>query len=94
MSRGRISDAVDTAARAKLGRSITQMELRLMPYVQYCLMNDENIDPARINQQEREILAQWRIDGWIGGGASELRCSKDFWDGMNHVLWFGYVNHE
>lgn len=93
MGRGRLSEDVQVAAAAKLGREITKTELRLMPYVQYCLMNDQNIEPTRINQSEREVLTQWRIDGWISGGAAELVCTKEFWDAMNHVLWYGYVNY-
>lgn len=94
MGRGMLTDAVQAAATATLGRSITQHELRLMPYVQYCVINGDNLDPRKIRFDERAILAQWREAGLISGGASNLEVSKEFWCAMMHILWAGYVDIE
>lgn len=72
-------------------RNFTQDELRLMAYVQYVMVNDQKLDPRKINQKERKILARWRERGWIEGGASGLAMTKEFWDAMSEILWLGYV---
>jgi len=55
-------------------------------------MNRENIDPRKIDSEERKILSKWREKGFISGGASSLEISKEFWDIINEILWLGYVN--
>ena len=39
MSRGQLTDEVKKVSKDKLGYEISLDELRLMPYLQYCLMN-------------------------------------------------------
>ena len=70
----------------------SQAELRLMPYVQFVLMNDQYIDPNKVTQAERDILSSWRKKGWIEGGAAGLGVSKEFWDAMSEILWHSYVD--
>lgn len=64
-----------------------------MPYIQFVMMNEQRIDPRKINEKERDILSGWRARGWIEGGASELSVTKEFWDAMSEILWLGYVAH-
>lgn len=93
--RGKATQAVVEKARELLGiNRLSRMELRLIPYVQYCLVNDRRLDPARLNQYERTILSSWRRRGWIEGGASRdsLRVSKEFWDAMSELMWLAYAN--
>jgi len=93
--RGHLTEAIEVRAKKLLGvESFTQKELRLMPYIQYEMMNNQRIDPNKINSEERAILSDWRKRGWIDGGASGLGMTKEFWDAMNEILWMGYVNHE
>lgn len=92
--RGQMTQAINDKAFELLGTYITQGELRLMPYVQYCVLNDQNIDPKRINQTEREMLSKWRERGWIEGGAADLAISKAFYDAICQLLWLGYVDYE
>lgn len=92
--RGKLTDAIKNKGTELLGVVITQEELRLMPYLQYLVMNDQNLDPNRINQLEREVLSQWRTRGWITGGASDLSITKEFWDALNELMWLGYVAYE
>lgn len=93
-NRGQLTEQIQAKSRELLGREITQVELRLMPYAQYCLMNGQNIDPSRINESERWALSQWREAGWIRGGAVAFDAEKPFWDAMHEILWLGYVAHE
>ena len=92
--RGQLTEKIKAVASELLGKEITQAEIRLMPYVQHCLMNGQVIDPNRINSAEREILSDWRKLGFIEGGASGLGVTKEFWDAISDILWLGYVAWE
>ena len=86
-NRGILTDKI----KNKFG--ITLKELRLIPYLQYCLMNGP-IDPRKIDEEEREILQKWRDEGKITFSIKyECTCTKEFWDFMNEVLWESYVKH-
>lgn len=89
--RGAITPMIQQIARDKIGRDISQAELRLIPYVQYVMLNGQHLDPRKINQEEREILSKWRKAGYVEGGASGMSISKDFYDFMCEILWEGYV---
>lgn len=74
---------------------MTTTELRLIPYLQYCLVNDQNIDPNKVNQDERLILSKWRNRGYFSGGASNFTLlDKRFWDFMSSILFYAYVDYE
>ena len=89
--RGHLTDAVQAKATELLGRPITVCELRLMPYIQYQMMNDQRLDPRKCNQDDRDVLETWRKEHHIEGGASGLAITKAFWDAINEVLWLSYV---
>lgn len=89
--RGTLSDKVKSAAKKQLGREITATELRLMPYVQYEMLNSQKINYLKISPSERKVLSKWRHEGWLEGGASGLEMCKDFWDAISEILWVSYV---
>jgi hypothetical protein len=91
MARGCLTEKIQGIAKEKLGREITTTELRLMVYTQYVMLNEQRIDPRKINQEERELLSLWRKEEHIDGGASGLSITKDFWDTICEILWEGYV---
>ena len=90
--RGVLTEKIKEISKRMIGREITQKELRLMPYVQYVMMNGQKIEPIKISPEEREILSNWRKEGFIEGGAGGLAISKSFWDLMSEVLFEGYVD--
>lgn len=92
--RGALTESITSAAKKRLGVDLTQAELRLMPYIQYTMMNNQRIDPNAINADERKILSTWRKREWIEGGAGGLSITKEFWDALNELMWLGYVAHE
>ena len=92
--RGQLTDEIQKLSQELLGIELTQRELRLIPYLQYQMMNEQVIDPRRINGEERQILSKWREAGFILGGASGLEMTKQFWDAINQILWLAYVAHE
>mgnify|MGYP001566902931 CR=1 FL=1 len=92
--RGELTKEVQKIAKEHFGREITLRELRLMPYVQYQMMNEQKIEPNRINAEERQVLSIWRKEGHIEGGASGLYITKEFWDTINQILFSAYVDCE
>ena len=95
MGRGVLTEKVDHEAMSVLGRKlISSRELRMMPYVQYVMMNDQRLDPNKVSAEERGVLKLWREEGYIEGGASGLHITREFWDAINHILWFAYVDYE
>ena len=90
-NRGQLTWHVQCEAMAQLGREITTVELRLMPYIQFEAMNNQRLDPNKINHSERQVLQQWRDEGYIEGGASGLAITQEFWEAINGILWWAYV---
>ena len=69
-------------------------ELRLIPYLQYLILNQMPVDPSKISSQERFILRKWKEQGKIDHSVVyPCRCTRSFWDWMNGVLWESYVLH-
>lgn len=89
--RGQLTQQIKEKAQALLGKEITQIELRLMPYAQHVMLNEQAIDPRKINSEERQILSDWRERGWIEGGAAGMAITKEFYDAMCELLWLAYV---
>ena len=91
MGRGQLTPEIQIISKSHIGREISLIELRLLPYIDYVMKNEQYIKPEKINQEEREILSKWRAAKYIEGGASGLSITKDFYDFMQEVLWCGYV---
>ena len=89
--RGVLTPEIQNVAQLHLGRHITTTELRLMAYVQYVMMNEQRLDIRKCNQEDREVLWRWREEEHIEGGAYGLAITREFWDAMCAILWFGYV---
>ena len=94
IGRGMLTTDINKVAQMMIGRAITQKELRLIPYIQYVMCNDRKLKIQCINQEEREILATWRKEGHIEGGASGLAVTKHFWDFMCEVIFLAYVGYD
>jgi len=90
--RGRISDRIKQRSLDLLGYEISQVELRLMPYILNVMMNDQRIDPRKINHEERGILSKWRKAGYLAGGMSLMEVTKEFWDILCEIAFLGYVD--
>ena len=72
--------------------NLTSEELRLMPYLSYCLQNMMPVDPNKMTQAEREILQKWRDEGKITFSMTEpCTATKEFWIEMSEILYYGYV---
>jgi hypothetical protein len=66
-----------------------------MPYLDYCSKN-WGFDAARISQEERDIISEWKKRGFIYVSSSVshgyVSIRRDFYDFMNEVLWLSYVD--
>jgi len=91
MARGILSEQVKTRSKQLFGYKINQLELRLMPYIQYQMMNEQRLDPNKISPDERDVLAKWREAGYITGGAGGLSITREFWDIINDICFIAYV---
>ena len=94
MGRGMLTEKVQHEAMAVLGRELISVrELRLMPYVQFVMINNQRLEPNKVSAEERGVLQKWREEGYIEGGAGGLAITREFWDAINHILWFSYVDY-
>lgn len=92
--RGALTEKIQELAKDFLGREITVRELRLYPYLDYTMKNDQKLDPRKVNQEERDILRVLKDEYHIEGGAGGLSMTKEFYDFINQMLWYGYVEAE
>ena len=77
---------------------LTLTELRLIPYIQYCLVNGGYMDIEKISHEERVLLHQWEKEGKIqieddNMGRFDKRMlstNKEFWDYLTDVLFLEY----
>ena len=90
--RGQLNPMVQEVAEKYLGRPLKgTAELRLLPYLDYLMKNEQKLDPRKINQEERELLKELKQEEHIGGGACGLQMTKEFYDAMQQILWQAYV---
>lgn len=92
--RGQLTDAIRHKMETFLGRPTSLGELHLIPYLQYVMVNDQVIDPKKINREERDILSLLRKAGHIEGGASGLAVTREYFAFMCDVLFDAYVAFE
>lgn len=91
MPRGQVTPDTDRIATAFLGRPLTQVELRMIPYIDYVMKNAQAIVPAKVNTEERRFLSFLRKQDHIEGGAAGMAVTREFYDFMQEILWFSYV---
>jgi len=92
--RGELTHEINDKAKELIGRELSLTELRLIPYIQYVMVNERKIDPRKCNEDDRKILQKWRKEGYIEGGASGLAITKEFWDFMCEILFIAYVGYD
>ncbi len=94
-TRGVLTQRIKDKSKELLGYEISAKELRLMPYVQYQMMNAQRIDPSKISSEEREIWQIWKEAGYVDGGMSGMQMTKEFYDALCEILFLGYIDiHE
>lgn len=90
--RGMLTERIKKASLELLGYEMCVVELRLMPYIVYVMMNEQKLDPRKINDEERSIFSKWRSKGYVEGGMGGLRITKEFWHILTEIVMLGYVD--
>lgn len=90
--RGILTDEIQAKAKEFLGEEIDQEELRLYPYIDYCIKNGGRLDPSKLSIDEFCILNQLIFDGYIKiSNEDKIEISYDFYKYMQEILWLSYV---
>lgn len=89
--RGRYDEARAEKHKAFLGHDMTQEEIRLIPYIQYCAVNHYTTDRARMSASERKIVNEWQERGWLER-FPYIIPTREFWQFMCDVLFDFYVD--
>lgn len=92
--RGQLTEEIQELAKEFLEREITTRELRLLPYIDYLMKNEQKLDPVKINKEERDFIAALRLMGHLEGGMLGMAITKEFYDFIQKILWIGYVTYE
>lgn len=90
-NRGVLTKEIQVKANDLLGREITVKELRLMPYLQYVMVNYRKFDNHRISMEEWQIIGKWRDAGLIAIVGNEVRITLEFWRIINELVFMAYV---
>ena len=88
--RGKLTEKIQEIARYRIGREITTTELRLYPYLDFVIKNDQKIDERRINNEEKKLLYILMQEKHIDN-LNFLSMSKEFYYYIQEVLWEAYV---
>ena len=90
--RGCLTSEIQEESKSFLGRDMTTRELRLLPYIDYCLKNAFAFNNNKINDEERDIIMQWEKDNHlVFSYVRGFEATKEFYDFIQRVLWLGYV---
>ena len=92
MARGTLTKEVKKLSKELLGYEITVRELRMMPYIMYCLLDNCNIDPNKVNSEERAILMKWQKEERLSSPSSNFMVSAEFYDIICQILKIGYCS--
>ena len=92
--RGALTKEIQKEAREFLGEELLITELRLLPYIDYCIKNGGEFSYGKINGEEQVILECWAERGYIEIGHRNVACTREFYDFIQRVLWLGYVEHK
>ena len=92
MARGMLTNEIKAKAKELLGIEITVRELRLLPYLQHCLLNGHIIDIRKVNRDELETITKWQNAGHITGTLPMFSVTKQFWDAMCEIIWLSYAD--
>lgn len=90
--RGVLTEAAQKKAVAILGEEITQIELRLYPFLDYCWKNGGYVDRSKLSKEEHDIIEHREKQGYLKreyGGYNTP--SREFYDFVQDILAETYV---
>lgn len=70
---------------------ITSEQLRLLPYLHHCLINNMTINPQQISAEEFRILQNWENKGLIKITSNCSYCTQEFYLWMSKIFFEAYI---
>lgn len=90
--RGKITDKIKEISKNFLGEEISQLELRLYPYIDYCLKNGGYLERAKMSREEIGIIQTREQQGYCKRHYDgSITVTREFYNYMQDVLAEGYV---
>ena len=96
--RGMLTNEAMGCYREATGRELTQVELRLIPFIQYTVINEGTFDGKKVNNKELAVLDDLENAGLIEycreygrPGMFRIVVSGKYWNAMCDVLKICYV---
>ena len=90
-----IKAALRLRYKTETGLDLDKTNLRLLPYIQYVLMNEQIFDQAKLSREEAKIIKDLRDAGCLGVRSNgKFQCTDRFWACMNEILYYTYVDRE
>ena len=91
-NRGMLSEKLQQKSQAFLKRCITIPELRLYPYIDYCIKNAcQGWDYANLNEKEMIILAMLMKEHHIAYSPEKIIISREFYNFIQDIMAISYV---
>lgn len=87
--RGKYDEEKAAKYEGFFGHPLTLVEMRLIPYVQYCAVNQQQIDRSRIDGAEHKLMFEWKKNGWLDLFPC-VSVSREFWNVMGNILFDFY----
>ena len=91
MPRGMLTQEIKDISKKFLGREIDQEELRLYPYLDYCLKNFNRYEQQKLSLEENKIMMQLCMEGHMKVTDKTVEVTKKFFDYLQEVLWISYI---
>lgn len=90
-NRGALTEAAQEYAKSQLGREITGEELRLYPYIDYCIKNDGNIDRSSLSVKEEDLLRRILVHNGVEWTGNKINVTYWFYKYLQEILAMTYI---
>lgn len=95
-NRGALNETARKLSNEFLKQEIDTEKLRVLPYIQYVVMNNHRIDYRKVNYNELKFLSE--LEGMkhltLDEDSGYITITKEFWDFINEILFYTYVDVE
>lgn len=94
--RGSLTIESQKIAKEFLGKELQTFELRLFPYIDYCLKYDSKIHCDKVNDEEISFIYELEKNGHLNiiecfPAYMKFKCTKNFYDFLQEILWETYI---
>ena len=91
-NRGKLTETIKLTSKIFLGEEIDQTELRLYPYIDYCLKNGGYMEPRKTSAEEKRIIEKRKNEGHMFVRTDgTITVTRPFYDFIQDILADAYV---